>query len=299
MQTSKVLVYEPETIQCIGSNITATLAKEVIDSLMEIKINNRFIRRRSPIKLKYTMNKSVAATWRNEKENKDAVSDENRFSEKLNTELNKLSESNFEIIKDALKSILQSNSDELYRDLAIESLFSKSINETTYSFLYAKLLDMIIDVYGQDVKKMILDRVESFYSENIDKKFATTDPNITYDKLCELNKEKSKLLGSFTFIGGLYANNIVDFNLVIKYYDILVNTILNVEINEQETLDKYVECLSTLLNSIGKKLENQLGEQFDEKIMNNIREIVANKAKFKPRTRFMVMDIIDNQKRGW
>ena len=299
MQTSKVIVYDPETIQCIGSNITAILEKEVIESLMEIKINNRFIRRRSPIKLKYTMNKSVAATWRNEKENKDSVSDENRFTEELNTELNKLSESNFEIIKDTLKSILEKNPGELFRNLAIDNLFNKSINETTYSFLYAKLVDMIIEVYGEDVKMMILDRVESFYSENIDKKFVTNDPNISYEELCKLNKEKAKLLGSFTFIGGLYANDVVDVNLVLKYFDILVNTIINVEISEQETLDKYVECLSTLLNSIGNKLEDELSETFDEKIMSNLRDMVGNKKKFKPRTRFMIMDIIDNQKKGW
>ena len=117
--------------------------------------------------------------------------------------------------------------------------------------------------------------------------------------MCKLNKEKAKLLGSFTFIGGLYANNVVDINLVLKYFDILVNTILNVEIGEQETLDKYVECLSTLLNSIGRKLEDELSDTFDEKIMSNLRDMVGNKKKFKPRTRFMIMDIIDNQKKGW
>ena len=64
---TSIITYSPETIRSIGESISAVLEPDIIKSLMEIKLNNKFIRRRSPIKLKYTMNKSTVETWRNEK----------------------------------------------------------------------------------------------------------------------------------------------------------------------------------------------------------------------------------------
>ena len=63
---SVILTYSSETIRAIGENITAILDPEIITNLLEIKINNRFIRKRSPIKLRYSMGKSAADTWRKE-----------------------------------------------------------------------------------------------------------------------------------------------------------------------------------------------------------------------------------------
>ena len=128
---TSVITYSPDAIRIIGENITAELAPEIIKSLMEIKINNKFIRRRSPIKLKYTMSKATVNTWR--KENEGIVSNvsiEEKLVENINSELNKLSESNFDIINKTLQKILEQKTEEKFMKIALETLFNKSINRS-------------------------------------------------------------------------------------------------------------------------------------------------------------------------
>ena len=61
----------------IGKNITAELSPEIIDNLTEIKINNKFIKRNSPIKLEYKLSKNLVLNWRNEKlENNQTATEE-------------------------------------------------------------------------------------------------------------------------------------------------------------------------------------------------------------------------------
>ena len=84
------ICYTPQLIEEIAKNIQTELSPEIIINLLEIKQNNKFIKKRSPIKLKYTMKTSIADTWRNEKL-EQTISDKDKFIEELNGNLNKLS----------------------------------------------------------------------------------------------------------------------------------------------------------------------------------------------------------------
>ena len=63
--------------------------------------------------------------------------------------------------------------------------------------------------------------------DKINKKFYIEDhTSISYDDLCARNKEKSKLLGIFSFIGGLYENGIIEYPIVMKYFNTLLESSL-------------------------------------------------------------------------
>ena len=64
-------------------------------------------------------------------------------------------------------------------------------------------------------------------------------------------------------------------------------------------LEKYVECICTLITTIGSKLESSLEDKFDEIIVKKLKEITSNRKKFKPRTRFMIMDLFDLRSNNW
>ena len=295
-ESTSFISYTPTEVREIGRGITAELSQDIIENLLEIKLNNRFIRRKSPIKLRYTMTTSAADAWRQEKEEDADISDENKFLENLNSNLNKLSEANYNIIEEDLIKLFEENTDRKFKNISLDTIFLKSISEHTYSFLYAKLITVLINIYGVEFKTDVLEKTESFYETNISKTFLIDTSKITYDELCNINKEKSRLIGSFTFIGGLYENDIIKNPIVLKYFNTLMSSIDN---DENESIEKYVECLCMLVSKIGKKLEKELDDSFDELIMNKLTVISNNKTKYKPRTRFLIMDLFDLRKRNW
>ena len=286
--------YSPEFIRELGAQISAELNQDIIENLKEIKVNNKFIRRKSPIKLKYTMETTTANIWRNEE-----ISGEQKFIENINSNLNKLSETNYGKIETEIITLITDNIGDNFRNLILEQIFIKSVSEKSYSTLYAKLINMLVEHYSDTFKEDVLIKTEEFYKTNIEKKFSLKDiTDINYDELCQLNKDKSNLLGIFTFIGSLYQENIVNSPIIIKYIDVLFNASIDAD-QIDDDIDKYIECLITLITIIGYKLENELPDQFDELIIKRLEIIKNDKIKYKSRIRFSVMDLFDLRKKGW
>jgi len=288
--------YTPEFIENLSKTIDTELSPDIILNLLEIKQNNKFIKKRSPIKLKYTMKTNLAEIWRNEKID-ESLSNENKFIEEINGNLNKLSDGNYTLIETKMYDLIINNKDN-YKDLLIDIFFKKSISEKTFTSLYAKLCLVFIKIYGDSFKASILEKVESIYEEKINVNFSNYSQEDNYEIFCQKNKEKSKLLGIFTFIGSLYEYDIIEYHLVMKYFNILLKSSCNFD-DEQANLENYIECMITLITNIGKKLELELKKDFDTLIINNLRLIAENKVVYKPRTRFLVMDLLDLKNNKW
>ena len=68
--------------------------------------------------------------------------------------------------------------------------------------------------------------------------------------------------------------------------------------DDVEIRENYSECICKLLETIGLKLLNEIGEdKFNKDIMNKIKEYSKDKQKFKARIRFLFMDCLD--KKNW
>lgn len=291
--------YTPDEIRLIGQYITELLDIETINSLKEIKENNLFIRRKSPVKLKYTLPESVAVQWRKEKEIGNQLNELDLFKEKLNSNLNKISNSNFEIIKNNIENLINTNNKSLeYQNACLEIIFDKSINESNFGKLYSRVCDFIIEIYGENFRNLIIDKCNDFYKNNIVRVFNSEQfKNVNYEELCNLNKEKSKLIGSFIFMGGLYNNSIINYDFIINYFNILIDSLFD-KSNEND-YEKYIECLVNFTENIGKKMEEELGEDFKTVVLDKLLEIKNNRSKFKPRSRFLIMDLIDLHSKNW
>lgn len=298
MSKSNIIRYSPSYIKEFNESITSILDIDIINNLLEIKNSNRFIKRKSPIKLRYQITDSVANKWRQKKiENENQINPE-IFIETLNNNLNKISDLNFKNISINIINYVNENLENDFMYITLNTIFNKCLLEHLYSHLYAELLKMLVKCYGEKFNKLILEKTEDFYNNNISKVFSI-NTNIDYNKLCEINKEKTKLLGSFILIGCLYKNNIVNFELVLKYCNILFENSLYGE-EDKNYLEKYVECLISLLENVGFNLELELGkDRFNLEIMEKVNLIQSNKLRFKPRIRFLVMDLIDLSQNNW
>lgn len=290
MRNTSIITYSIEDILKIGENITAILNEDIINKLLEIKQNNRFIKKTSPIKLQYVMKVTVANKWRQEKINNE-LSIIDQFKENINSNLNKISEKNFEIIKNNIIKLIDSENKE-YRDILLELIFVKTISESQFSNIYVKLIKEFNKIYGISFKKILFTKINNFYNENISLNLNTQ--NVSYNKLCEINKLKLKLIGIFIFISEFYKQNIIKLDIIIKYVNILLENI-----NTSDNYEKYIECFSELIINIGEKIENENKKYFQSEIISKIEKIINNKKKYNSRCRFKLLDLIDLYKNNW
>lgn len=292
--------YTPEFINAIANSISTELSLDIINNLLEIKQNNKFIKKRSPIKLKYVMKTNTANIWRNEKIENN-ISDEIKFTEQINGNLNKLSNNNYSIIENEIKNLIK-DKEEKYIYIIIDCLFSKSILEKSFTNLYGKLSLIFIEIYGEKFKEIILDKIKNFYNNQI-KLFKNNENNLEkldYNDLCKKNKEKQQFIGIFNLIGSLYQNDIINKDIIIEYLNFLLESSLDLESNDNTMIEKYIECIITLLNNIGKKLEQELGNNnFENIVLNKLEKIKMDKNNYKPRIRFIIMDFFDFKNNNW
>jgi len=142
---SAVRVYSYDFIQTLHKSFDAVLDDDIVARLLEIKRTNRFVRRKSPMRLKYKIRDSVALQWRKEREDQTTQSSKDKFELAVQSNLNKLSHKNYSVImEEIVRAVELYIEDEGETADAIETLvhhlFEKASKEKTYSELYAQLL---------------------------------------------------------------------------------------------------------------------------------------------------------------
>jgi len=134
--SNDIIRYTIEQINLIESKIDTVLDDEIIQKLLEIKQNNRFLKKTTPVRLKYSMITETANKWKEAK--LDNTREEEHFRESINLNLNKVSIKFYDsIVEKILASIYEYGLDKS-KDIILDLIFSKSINEKQYANLYCK-----------------------------------------------------------------------------------------------------------------------------------------------------------------
>ena len=288
---SSCIVYEYSFIKNLSENFKAELDENIINKLLEIKKNNKFIRRKSPLRLKYKI--SVANAWRKERENKE-LSNEELYINLIISNLNKISNKNYELIFSELQTINKTYEDKLdINSILTDTIFNKSMDENIYSNLYAQLIhDLNIDDLNQKLNQKCNDFFENM---NTNDDLLNSEKIDEYDKLCILLKKKSKMLGGFIFIANLFKYQIVEYNIMKNYYLSLVQL---TKLANVDTIGKYIDSLVTILSNCGKNLD-ELEDNFKKIYMDIVYELMNDKEKVKAKYRFKLMDIVEKYENNW
>jgi len=287
---SYTTVYEYSFIEKLAKNFSAVLDENIINKLLEIKKNNKFIRRKSPIRLKYKI--STANIWRKERENQE-LSDKEMYINLIVSNLNKISNNNYSLILDEIININKQYHDKMETSLILSNtIFNKSMDENIYSNLYAKLIN---DLNISDLNKNLNKKCNDFFEE-INKNNEITDNfGDNYDELCAILKQKSKMLGGYIFIANLFKYDIVEYEIVKDYYLSLIHL---TKLAKEDTIGKYIDSIVTILNNCGKNL-NKNEKNFKEIYMDYIYELVKDKERVKAKYKFKLMDVTDKYENNW
>jgi hypothetical protein len=131
-----IQTYSFDFIQTLNKSFDAILDDDIVARLLDIKRTNRFVRRKSPMRLKYRIRDSVALQWRKEREEQQNQSSIERYELAVQANLNKLSLKNYSIILEAILQIVSqciaTEGEEVAIQTIIKMLFEKAAKEKTY-----------------------------------------------------------------------------------------------------------------------------------------------------------------------
>lgn len=290
MAETDIIVYDIDFIKKLSSEFSAILDVDIQNNLLEIKKNNKFIRRRSPLRLKYKI--SVADKWRDERLN-NGETDPDKNTNLLISNLNKLSNINYPQIITNLKDLFLEIDDSLKLELT-DVIFNKAITENLYSNLYANVIYDLSEMYSE-IKTVIISKCNDFFNKthnNVTEIINTED----YAQLCELIKSKARIVGGFIFIANLYKHEIVTYEIVLSYYDKLI---YYTEASPVEYIGKYIDAIVSIIDNCGKDLEKHNKELFKKNFMEKCYNLIKNKDKLVPKYRFKLMGVCDKYEANW
>lgn len=295
MDTTEVIVYNFEMITNLAKTFNAELDEEIINNLLEIKKNNKFIRRKSPLRLKYKI--STANAWRNEREGQN-LSENDKLVNLLISNLNKISDQNYIVILSDIKEVYKSNidNDDVIK-MITETICEKAMTEKIYSNLYAKLISDLYKSHNSDIVNYTQDICNKFFEDKIETSLNELKDDIEdYENICKILKNKMEFTGGFIFIANLFKYKIIDYDLVKQYYDSLIQY---TNISPKEQIGKYIDAIISIIDNCGEYLENFDNDVFKTNFMEIVYQLISNKKKVVPKYRFKLMDIIEKYDNNW
>ena len=104
METLDIRRYPFSFIESLSENFDAVLDTETINSLLQIKRDNKFVKRNNPLRLKYKLGDS----WRNNnKFDNTQLSNREKYDSLVVSNLNKLTNDNYDNILKEIKETLE------------------------------------------------------------------------------------------------------------------------------------------------------------------------------------------------
>lgn len=241
----------------IFSNFSFSLTNDVIEKInkLEKQVGAPSYNRTPNFKKKYSDNQW--SSIRNFKVTKivENNSSLDEITNKLRTQLNKLTSENFNKTSIQIVDIVEStNNDSLIREQLCKLIFETSSQNGFYSEVYAQLCKVLIEKF--DTMK---DQLESQYDnfKDIYNNVTYVDPEEDYDLFCKNNKFGESRLSIGKFFVHLMNLNLIDYNEIMALIEQLQNMIYNNQNDsEQKKInDIYAENIFNIIQIGYKKLK--------------------------------------------
>jgi len=232
---------------------------------------------------------------------KNEETDYEKNLSKITIQINKLSDKNYEKIKDEILSILEitkdSMSEEDFEKIG-KFIFNIASSNAFYSHIYAKLYSKLMakyDIFEQIIEKKFVEYLDIFnYIEPL------ADSAENYEEYCRINGQNEKRRALSKFISSLLNCDVVQSEFVIDILETLLNNFtINSSVNNMESsCDEMVENLKIIIKNsldILKNLTDIIEDIKWESIKNKVFDISTmdtNKyPSYKKKTLFKFYDL--------
>jgi len=212
---------------------------------------------------------------------------------KYRENLNKMVESNYEVVSKELLGIEIVNLYMMQR--VIDLIYEKALIDIKYTYLYARLcsiyenekkLKFVDEGNNVTFKKALIDRINKEIEKDYEEIISRINDNSEYnsnDKLIKIGRIKTMKVGNIRFLCELYKKNVIELQLVKDASGKLLD----------DLDDEKVECLCEMLKSLGRLLENS--GDYMTKLMLSLENYDTKDIK----TKFKIMDVKDLRDNKW
>lgn len=241
----------------IFSNFSFSLSNAVIDKInnLEKQVGSPSYNKTPNFKKKY--NDNHWSSIRNFKVTKivENNSSSDEITNKLRTQLNKLTSDNFDKTSVQIVEIVEStNNDELIREQLCKLIFETSSQNGFYSKVYARLCKLLIEKFDT-MKEQLESQYKSF--KNIYNCVTYVDPEEDYDLFCKNNKICESRLSIGKFFVHLMNLDLICCNIIMELMEQLQNMIYNNQndIEQKKINDIYAENIFNIIQIGYEKLK--------------------------------------------
>ena len=278
-----IISYTKKDFYYVRDGLVGELSESTLSIIKQISCKSKYFNKK---KKKFNDNR-----WRTTKPiiGTPAKTDEEKINREINSNLNKLSDDNFAVIMDKIKTIITKNNKNTIIEATINNIFQTAIMQPVYCALYVKVCKYLIEK-NNIAKKFINNWCVNYYnminkSENIEEN-ENNSVKIMYDKFCESIKNKRKQKGFTQFIGELYLQEILERDIIEKMNDMFIEKINSIDTDNKDNMIKNIECFCTMIDTIIPKIK-------DFKDYKSIIHEFTNNKNIIARYRFMFMDVYD------
>ena len=201
-------------------------------------------------------------------------------TKELSLLLNKLSESNFDVISHQVVQVVQNGSDSIIEYL-VERLFQCAMIQVNFCPLYAKICTILIeDNCVKHLKEVLLEKITN-HLEGL-REHRNSVPDDDYDEFCSSMAWKNRHIGCYQFITELYNQNTVPLSKIETTLEDILDMI------EGEKISFKVDILVDSLCRIYKSIKTN-----QSTVKDKIIYVTTHlKSQLKLRSQFILEDLL-------
>lgn len=276
-----IISYTKKDFYLVKDKLKGNLSEDVFSIIKNISCKSKYFNKKKKYDNRWRSSKPIIG--------KPAKTDEEKVNREINSNLNKISNDNFGVIMNKIKTLISKNNKDSIIEVAVNNIFQTAILQPVYCPLYVKVCKYFIE--KNDNAKNIINKWCINYNNMINKNEDFTEntddsTKIMYDKFCESIKNKRKQKGFTQFMGELYLQEIIDKNIIEKMNNMFIEKIDNTTSDDFDNIIKHIECFCTMITTITPKIK-------EFKDYTNIIKRFSKDKKIQPRYRFMFMDVYD------
>lgn len=215
---------------------------------------------------------------------KTEFSIEEKKKNELISYLNKITNNNYNELVKIIYTICVTNN---LTEFLIEHIFTLAINQSIYCSYYVQIIKYFLENLENTI--IISDYINKKCSEF--KKITVTNnikdnTNLNYEQFCENNKLKLYKKGYSQFLGELFLNKIINYNLIIENVFVLIS---NLEIIINSDNNTFIEDLILCIEKICSTILKNINKEDKQKIFNSFENI--DYTKISMRLKFKILDL--------
>ena len=227
---------------------------------------------------------------------KKATSFDEAMKQKITTELNKISPTNYDTILRSIDAIYGRLSDDEH-EWALRLIMENASHQHIFAEQYVNLYKDLIIKNNKDMKLANTILVQ-FMNDHREIILTNIDNGDNYDEFCKANKQKVSSIGMSVLLGEVVNKNMIPVEDVAKHAISMIETLKHIRSIAadvpKETTENSINCVLQFFTVVSKTKVTKSG--FKE-CVSRIREFMVEETKdrkMSPKARFSVMNFVDD-----